>query len=163
MVGLRHATAVRTLAEAALAPSSQRAYQSTWQHLRIFLHRPDGVSLVPLSAIETADFLGARFDSGCCGATLASTASAIAYAHKMHGLPDPTADFRIRQLLAGARKLRPRQDRRLALSIQELSQLCDATPYVTTSPVEQAAYRAIFCLAFFLMLRPGEVVKGRYL
>lgn len=109
---------------------------------------------------EVADYIAARFDQNCGASTLAATASAIAFGHKSRGLPDPTADFRIRHLLAGARRLRPRSDTRPALSLAELDRLCAAAPLTSSSPVEQAAYRAAFALGFFGMFRPGELTTG---
>ena len=51
-------------------------------------------------------------------------------------------------------------DRRLAISHCELAQLCGAIGSLPISPVDRSAFVAIFSLAFFAMLRPGEVVVG---
>lgn len=86
--------------------------------------------------------------------------SAIAYDHRVRGLPDPTADFRVKQLLGGARRLRAGLDDRVALSVQDVTNICIALRSLYSSPVDRAAFGAIIPLAFFLMLRPGEVVAG---
>ena len=116
--------------------------------------------LLPISNLELLDFLGSRYAAACGSSTLASMVSAVAYDHRVCGLPDPTADFRVKQLLAGARRLRAGQDRRLALSLEDITRLCTHLQSVGCSPVERAAYRALIPLAFFLLLRPGEVVLG---
>ena len=107
-----------------------------------------------------ADFLAFRFEAGCGSATLASITSAIAFGHRLSGLPDPTTDFRIRSLLAGARRLRPGGDLRLPLTVPDIQRLCSALNNVPLDPIARAAFRAIFTLAFFAMLRPGEVSLG---
>ena len=107
-----------------------------------------------------ADFIGARFEAGCKASALASFCSAIAYGHRMRGLPDPSSDFRIRKLLAGARRIRPSRDGRPAITLDDLIRLCRALSVMDLSPVDKAAFQAIFPLAFFAMLRPGEVLLG---
>lgn len=138
-----------------------RAYHAVWNRLRTFMQLPPAAALFPVSVAVTADFLASRHSQGCNSATLAGAASAIAYGHKRAGLPDPTADFRVRQLLAGSRRLRPSSDTRLPLSIQDIGLISAALVHLDLSPVERAAFRAIFSLAFFALLRPGEVVCGR--
>ena len=117
-------------------------------------------TVFPVSVSETADFLGARFEEGCGSSTLASIASAIAFGHRMRGLPDPTVGFRIRTLLAGSRRLHPSRDQRLALTVADLQRLCTALSNLSLDPIARAAYRTAFSLAFFAMLRPSEVAIG---
>ena len=73
----------------------------------VFLpQRTLGVSLVSECTAEVADFLEERFDTGCGLASLASYCSARGFGRNIRGLQDPTDDFRMRRLLAGARRLR---------------------------------------------------------
>ena len=161
LAGLRHASTVQRLIGAAVAPATERAYRGVWNRLRIFLDRPQSDALFPVSAATAADYLASRHEQGCCASTLATEASAISYGHKLAGVTDPTTDFRVRQLLNGARRLRPSRDARLALSLAQMEQLCGALNFLALSPLDRLAFRAIFCLAFFALLRPGEVVLGR--
>ena len=68
--------------------------------------------------------------------------------------------FRVRQLLAGAKKSRPSVDTRRAISLVELSRLCGGLDLVGLDRWDRLAYRAIFLLGFFGLLRPGELVQG---
>ncbi|KAF0312116.1 hypothetical protein FJT64_017095 [Amphibalanus amphitrite] len=113
---LQHPDIVSELADAALAPATIKAYRTTWAQFRHFLCRPAPRDLFPVSVSQVVDFLAHRYDAGCGSATLASISSAISYGHKVRGLVDPTADFRVRQVLAGARRLRPGGDSRLAIT-----------------------------------------------
>ena len=158
--GLRSTSAVATLMAAALAPTTISAYRAAWTELRAFLKRPVSADLFPVSVAEMAEFIGFRYETGSAASTLSGLASAISYGHKIRNLPDPSADFRIRQILAGARRLRPSRDMRAAITLTELGQLCAALRHVSMSPLERAAFRAIFPLAFFALLRPGEVVRS---
>ena len=78
----------------------------------------------------------------------------------MRNLPDPTLDFRVRTMLIGARRLRPGNDKRLALTVDELHRLCAALRGIRMDPIARAAVHAAFTLAFFAMLRPGEISVG---
>ena len=146
--------------DASLAPATRDAYQRTQEQLALLLRRPEGRQFFPVSVLELADFIGFRFEAGCSASTIATAMSAIAYGHRIRGLPDPTVDFDIKQLLAGARRLRTNQDSRLALSIQEVTRLCSVMRSLPLSPIDRAAFCAIIPLAFFALLRPGEVVIG---
>ena len=119
--------------------------------------------LFPVSVSEAADFLGSRFDDGCGAATLASIRSAIAFGHRMRNLPDPTLDFCVRTMLIGARRLRPGNDKRLALTVDELHRLCAALRGIRMDPIARAAIHAAFALAFFAShtIRLGGVTVGR--
>ena len=160
MLAGRHPAAVRKLLDASLASTTQYAYQRIHRQLAIFLLRSEEQPLFPMSVTELADFIGSRFEAGCSASTLASAVSAIAHGHRVGGLPDPTTDFQIRQLLAGARRLRTGSDNRMALSLQDVSALCRALRSLPISPVDRAAFGALVPLAFFAMLRPGELVIG---
>ena len=149
-----------TLARAALTPATSRAYDNTWRRLRAFLHRPLTAPLFPVTTAEVVDFIGDCFASGGGASALASHCSAIAYGHRIRGLRDPTADFRVRKLLTGARRLRPSWDSRTAITLADLGRLQDALGELGLPAVDTAAFRAIFSLAFFAMLRPGEVLVG---
>ena len=149
---------MRTLIEASLAPTTRTAYARIHQQLALFLRRPHNVPLFPVSVSELADFLGSRFEAGCTATTLSTAASAIAHGHRDVGLPDPTSAFQIKQLLAGARRLRTSIDQRLALSMQDVMNICGVIHSLPISPVDRAAFCALIPLAFFAMLRPGELV-----
>ena len=46
----------------------------------------------------------------------------------------------------------------MAITVPELGRLCAALRCAALSPVETAAFRVIFTLAFFALLRPCEIV-----
>ena len=160
VAGLRHAVTATALMDAALAHTTKAAYNRVQEQLATFLRRRAFSPLSPVTVVELIDFLSAKFEAGCSPSTLATAVSATAHGHRQAGLPDPTVAFHVRQLLAGARRLHTSADRRLALSHRELAQLCGAMGSLPISPVDRSAFVAIFSLAFFAMLRPGEVVVG---
>ena len=113
-----------------------------------------------MSVDVMADYLAALFEKGSSSSTMLSHASAIAYGHKIRGFGDPTNDFRIRQMLNGAKKIRAFADTRKALTLQDIQTFCNKLYGLGLRQVERLAFRAIFLLGFFGLLRPGELVKG---
>ena len=101
-----------------------------------------------MSVVELAIFITYQYNEGCVGTTLSSIASAVSYGRKIRALPDPALDFRIRQMLTGARRIRPSQDARAAITVSELARLCTALNFTGMPPMERVAFREIFTLAF---------------
>ena len=92
-----------------------------------------------------------------------SHASAIAHGNKIRTMSDPTNNFRIKQLLKGASRLRPvSTDGRKALSLSEVMSLCHKLFAVGFHVVDRLAFTAksISLMGFFSSLRPGDLVKG---
>ena len=146
------------LIEAGLSPSTRLFYARVWNDLAREHRWQEGGGPIPPGLIT--EYLAGLYLKGCSPSTMLSHASAIAYGHKMRGLPDPTSDFRVKQLLRGASKLRPTSDVRQALTLQDISYFCDKLAFTGLPPADRLAFRAIFLLGFFCLLRPGELVKG---
>ena len=144
----------------AIAPSTKSAYGKVWGSVAS-LCEFTGSQWFPMSVGAVLDYLAFLFEAGRSASTMYSHASAIAYGHKRRGLADPTADFRVRQVLVGAKKRRLSMDARRPLSLDELGQLCDVLYRLGLDRVERLAFRAVFLfLFFFCLLRPGELVLG---
>ena len=156
---LQRPSLVTDLMGAALAPATKSFYARVWNQLAE-KHLPDGRLSFPMPINAVADYLATLFQRGFSPSTMFSHASAIAYGHKIRGLSDPTEDFRIRQLLNGAKKLRVATDERKALSLQDVQMFCDKLYGLGLRLSERKAFRAIFLLGFFGLLRPGELVRG---
>ena len=146
------------LIEAGLSPSTRRFYTRVWDELARRHRWQEGGG--PISPDIVTEYLAGLYQKGCSPSTILSHASAIAYGHKMRGLADPTSDFRVKQLLRGASKLRQTSDLRKALTLQDISVFCDKLTATGLPPADLLAFRAIFLLGFFGLMRPEELVKG---
>ena len=148
------------LVDRALAPSTRAAYGRVWEDIASICHLPPTDQMFPITVSQVADYLAVLYDAGRSASTICSHASAISYGHKRLGLPDPTTDFRVRQMLVGAKKTRPSVDSRRPVSLEELGSLCTALNLAGLDRVDRLAFRAIFLVVFFGLLRPGELVQG---
>ena len=137
------------LAQAALAPASFAHISPRGGAMALFVGCASITTLFPVFVAVVEDFIAARFDGGCGAMGLAGHCSTIAYGHRTRGSTDPTSDFRIRKLLAGARRLRPSWDTRTAITIADLDDLCASVVALPFSPLEKVALRAAFTLSFF--------------
>ena len=71
---------------------------------------------MPVEMPQVLCFVAYLFDAGYSAPSIATHLSAIAYAHKMLGAPDPTEHFIVRKLLTGATKLSAKPDSRLPIT-----------------------------------------------
>ena len=88
---------------------------------------------------------------------MVSYTSALGYVHRLLGYEDPTSATLIQKLLAGATKIAPTVDPRLPITIIILHRLCGSTFHHIKSPYHQVLLRAMFCTAFFGLMRLAEI------
>ena len=88
---------------------------------------------------------------------MVSYTSALGYVHRLLGYIDPTSSTLIQKLLAGATKIAPTIDPRLPITIVILHRLCGAVSIHVKSPYHQVLLRAMFCTAFFGLMRLAEI------
>ena len=112
---------------------------------------------LPASTHQVMCFVAHLFENGYSPSSISTHISAIAYAHKLRGAPDPTDHFLIRKLVTGATKLAAKPDTRLPITPQILIKLCDALSKMNYSHYQKTMLKAIFTLAFFAFLRLGEL------
>jgi hypothetical protein len=94
--------------------------------------------------------------SGYAPSSISSHVSALSFAHKINGCPDPTEGFIVKKLKEGAKRMNPRVDSRLPITQSILRQIIHTLPSVCNSQFEVVLFRAAFLLAFFGFLRVSE-------
>ena len=96
-------TSVKLFAETPRPQDTRRAYQSDW---KVFATWCGERKLEPLPALlsTVAQYLAERAQGGKKPATLARALAAVSLAHRLSGLPLPTADARLQQVLKGIRR-----------------------------------------------------------
>ena len=96
--------------------------------------------------------------NGSARASIVSIISAVAYFHKVNGFRDPTGNFIVGRLLAGAWQLGTVTDVRLPVTLPVLIRLVQAIPTVFSSHYRRIVLRAMMVLAFRTYLRVGYMV-----
>ena len=146
------------LLQAALAPNTRAQYERAWGKLVVFCYSLGESTSLPLPVAMILLFVAHLHAGGSAPATIISTASAISYFHKINSLPDPTANFIVVKLLAGARNLGSVPDVRLPVTLPILTRLVQVLPVVFSSHYKCIMLRAMMVTAFRAYLRVGEMV-----
>lgn len=110
----------------------------------------------PLSTTSLSLYIAYLFDKKLSPKTISTYLSAMAYLHKIKGHPDPTKNFVIQKIMAGAYRLRPTFDIRLPITAPVLDKLLRATQ-ATFSRYDQTLFQAMYTFAFHTYARIGEL------
>lgn len=85
--------------------------------------------------------------------------AAISFSERAVGSPDPTADFRVRRMVAGfTRRHPPREDSRKPITVCILVGLLGQFSMLCFDDYEATLFRAAAVTLFFGAFRPGEVL-----
>ena len=97
---------------------------------------------------------------GLSPATVTTYISGIGYTHKARGLEDKTNNFLITKMLEDLRRKRVKSsDVRAPVTLDLLRRLIQALQKVCTSNYEACLFYSAYTLAFFALLRIGEIAS----
>ena len=112
----------------------------------------------PATESQIACFLSYCFQQGFSPSSVSTYLSAISFIHKMNQFSDPTQSFFIKKIVNGFRRLRSRSDVRAPITYDILVKICQVLPFVCYNTYEALLFKATFSLAYFGLLRVGELV-----
>ena len=112
---------------------------------------------IPATTNHVLCFVAHLFEQKYAPSSIASHLSAIAYAHKTLSVPDPTDHFLVRKLQSGAAKLAAKPDTRLPITPRILTELFFTIDRLNFSIYQRVLLKSCFTLAFFGLLRLGEI------
>ena len=144
------------LIESSLAPQTAALYNRVWDSCCRFCADFDLGTPCPLSVSSLSLYVAHLFNYKLSPKTISTYLSAIAYFHKMQHMPDPTKDFVIQKMVAGAYRLRPSIDMRLPITAPILHRLISAAQ-TTLTGLGKVMFPAMFAFAFHTYARIGEL------
>ena len=146
---------VAHFALAAHAPATRRAYAAAlrdWGHWSTRHAR----QYLPALEQDIAEYLAALAGTGVAVSTLMQRVAALAFAHRLAGLPSPTEAPAVRSVVAGIRRvLGSRPDRKAPATVDALSDMLGQVP-VDTLPGRRD--RALLLFGFAGAFRRSELV-----
>ena len=93
--------------------------------------------------------------------SIKSSLAAIAWLHKLKDLPDPTKAFSITRTLKGLEKLGPAHTHKFKpVRYRYLLNFLTVLPGITSTEYEAVLFKAVFLLAYYACLRPGEYANS---
>ena len=110
-----------------------------------------------MTTANVALYITHLFNMKLAPRTISTYLSALSYLHKIQGFADPTKEFLIQKLVAGAYKLRPAVDMRLPITKPILNKIVAAAQHVMTGQ-NRIIFSALFAFAFHTYSRIGELV-----
>lgn len=148
------AAIVQAYQRASKADATVRAYLSDARVFQDWCARY-GFRSLPASAEAISGFLVAEAEAGRAVSTIGRRCAAIAYAHKLAKLPDPTDDEDVRAVMKGIRRrIGTAPNRKTAATADVLAALLMRTPDTLTGKRD----RALLALGFAGAFRRSELV-----
>ena len=144
-----------------LAESSQSLYNNHWLSFAKFVSNELKSEVLPASEYDVSLYVVYLHSNGLKPASIQSYLSAIAFAHKIHGRPDPTCNFRIKKLLDSFKRSTPPTLERSAITLSILQQIFSEAVVVLASSYEQKLFRSLFLLMYHACLRVSEVTHSK--
>ena len=115
---------------------------------------------VPVPENVLAGFIAYLFDKGYATSTIVSTVSAISFVHKLLNMNDTADSFVVKKMLQGCKKLRISVDCRLPMTTSILGDLIKVSTNTIGSTFTSTCFKAMCSLAFFALLRIGEMTDS---
>ncbi|VDH93448.1 Hypothetical predicted protein [Mytilus galloprovincialis] len=113
----------------------------------------------PVPVNDLLNFIAFLSVQGLSGGTISSYISGVSYHHKIQGIQDTTKFFIIGKALEGIKRIQggKRNDIRAPITVQLLSDMISCLDKVCKNKYEAALFSAVFSVAFFGLLRVGEI------
>jgi integrase len=138
---------VRAYASQAKAANTVRAYAADWRHFTAWC-RAHAAAPLPASA-ETVALYAADLAAAAKPSTIARRMSAISQAHQLAGYASPTADARVRTVLAGIRRAKGTAPRvKKPVLLEDLRAMLEGLPANAIGIRDRALLLAGFAGAF---------------
>lgn len=115
-----------------------------------------GSRMLPISARRLAQFIAVCHHKGLKPSSITTIISAISYIHQLNGYRNPTQAFLIKQLIQSVKKMSV-ADNRLPITLPILKVLLRTLKAVVSDKFDRRMLRAMFVVAFFGLLRIGEI------
>jgi site-specific recombinase XerD len=142
----------RDYAHAEKSDATRRAYASDWRHFESWC-AARSADILPAAVETVAAYLAALADGGLKVSTINRRAAAITYAHRLRGVPPPTAAEPTKAVLRGIR-------RRVGVAVERKA---PATGHAIARMIRRASVRdrAVLLLGFAAALRRSEIAALR--
>jgi hypothetical protein len=154
------ATEVDSLIAHSLTTNTWKTYKTAADSLLRFRREYGFPDSWPVPLDQLIKFVAYLSFTGLSLASVTTYISGIGYTHKARGLEDKTNNFLITKMLEDLRRKRVKSsDVRAPVTLDLLRRLIQALQKVCTSNYEACLFYSAYTLAFFALLRIGEIAS----
>ena len=146
-----------SLLAASLANNTWKAYETGMQTFEQFRMLHDLSLVWPPPVHHLSNFISYLSSTSYSPSTIRLYISGVSFSSRCRGLQDTTKNFLIQKMMTGAKNLYQKIDTRHPVTLDMLSKLPFALQNVCSSRYESMLFTAAFSLAFFGLLRVGEI------
>ena len=151
---------MKEILQRSLSPSTWTQYGRVWSTFEEFNKKiMDVLSVLPVLPFHIILFLTSLHQKDLSSSTIRSAGSAMAFLHKLHGLPDPMEAFIVRKFLQGLSNMSTSQDIRLPITRGILNRLIRSLSVMGFSLYKVLMLRALYLTLFHGFLRIGEATS----
>lgn len=112
----------------------------------------------PATVDQVVYFISYCHERNYSASSVTTFLSALSWMHKIKYMQDPTVVFVVKKMMEGYRRLRQSKDIRAPITQGVLIKICQMLPNICYNEYEERLFRAAFSLAYFGLLRVGEIV-----
>ncbi|XP_076075986.1 uncharacterized protein LOC143046807 [Mytilus galloprovincialis] len=145
-----------------VSKNTQRSYNLALSKLCTFRSSYKLKQDWPVPVNDLSNFIAFLSVQGLSGGTISSYISGVSYHHKIQGIQDTTTFFIIGKALEGIKRIQggKRNDIRAPITVQLLSDMISCLDKVCKNKYEAFLFSAVFSVAFFGLLRVGEITTS---
>lgn len=154
----------RALVLESLVKGTRAQYARVLRAYAVFCGRHfPGHQVLPIGLQQILTYVAHCFGNNLSASTIRSHVSALSFVQNMVGGPEFAKNFLVQKAIVGVSKVRPARDQRAPLSKEILTQMLDNIHHIVGYGFTRLLFRAMFSLAFFALLRIGEIsVESQY-
>lgn len=148
---------IRQVLNSSLAPSTIQSYSHHLSEFQSFLLSRGITPNYPQDETVIMSFLLKKKQQNILYSTLQGYVSAVAFAHKIRGLRDPTSTFFFRKFMQGLKRISHIAQQLQPISFSMLRELESLVPSLHTDYYTKTLLRALMSLMYHACLRISEV------
>ena len=118
--------------------------------------------IFPIQPVQLAQFIAFQHKVGFKGSSIQTQIAGISFLQRIMGFPNPSEHLLIKKLLISVQKNSNTPDKRLPITLPLLRKLVSILPKVVLSKFDILLFQAMFLLAFYALLRVGEMSITKY-
>ncbi|XP_062616410.1 uncharacterized protein LOC134278099 [Saccostrea cucullata] len=152
---------VEQLLSASVSHNTQEIYQKGLDSFAQFRKKFNLTEVWPPPIDQLINYIAYLSSKGTTYSTAKTYLAGLSFNIKLGNFPDPCQFFIVKKMLNGFKQLKHRKDSRSPITFPLLVKLIDSLQHVCRNYYEKLLFSSAYGLAFFALLRVGEITTTR--